>query len=104
MTPTRLVNNFKLYKNGQLINSTRATGTVATGTGNFYAGNIWSGYNGGWEMSELRLWSKALTQSEINTNMRRQLTGSEAGLNAYYPFSHTTKDMTGHGNDGILDL
>ena len=58
-------NNFKLYKNGQLINSTRATGTVATGTGNFYAGNMWVGYNGGWEMSELRLWSKALTQSEI---------------------------------------
>ena len=34
-------NNFKLYKNGQLINSTRATGTVATGTGNFYAGCPW---------------------------------------------------------------
>ena len=93
-------NNFKLYKNGQLINSTRATGTVATGTGNFFAGSPWE--NGGWELSELRLWSKALTQSEINTNMRRQLTGSESELNAYYPFSHTTKDMTGHGNDGIL--
>ena len=93
-------NNFKLYKNGQLINSTRATGTVATGTGNFYAGCPWE--SGGWELTELRLWSKALSQSEIKANMRRKLTGSEAGLNAYYPFSHTTKDMTGHGNDGIL--
>ncbi len=93
-------NNFKLYKNGQLINSTTATGTVATGTGNFFAGSPWE--NGGWELSELRLWSKALTQSEINANMRRQLTGSEEGLNAYYPFSNTTKDMTGHNNDGIL--
>lgn len=94
--------NFKLYKNGQVIASTTATGTVATGTGNFYAGNMGFGYNGGWEMNELRLWSKALSQSEINANMRRQLTGSEAGLNAYYPFSSTTKDLTGHGNDGIL--
>jgi hypothetical protein len=94
-------NNFKLYKNGQLIKSTRATGTVATGTGNFYAGSIWES-DGGWELTELRLWSKTLSQSEINTNMRRQLTGSEAGLNVYYPFSNTTKDMTNHGNDGIL--
>jgi hypothetical protein len=93
-------NNFKLYKNGEVIASTTATGTVATGTGNFFAGSPWE--NGGWEMSELRLWSKALTRSEIKTNMRRQLSGSEAGLNVYYPFSHTTKDMTGHGNDGIL--
>jgi hypothetical protein len=93
-------NNFKLYKNGQLINSTRATGTVATGTGNFYAGCPYD--SGGWELTELRLWSKALSQGEINANMRRKLTGKEAGLNAYYPFSHTTKDMTGHGNDGIL--
>ena len=53
-------------------------------------------------MDELRLWSKALSQSEIKANMRRKLTGSEAGLNAYYQFSNTTKDMTGHGNDGIL--
>ena len=73
---------------------------MATGTGNFFAGSPWE--SGGWEMTELRLWSKALSQGEINTNMRRHLTGSEAGLNAYYPFSHTTKDMTGHGNDGIL--
>jgi hypothetical protein len=94
-------NNFKLYKNGQLIKSARATGTVATGTGNFFAGSIWES-DGIWEISELRLWSKALTQSEIKTNMRRPLSGSEAGLNVYYPFSHTTKDMTGHGNDGIL--
>jgi hypothetical protein len=94
-------NNFKLYKNGQVIASMTATGNVATGTGNFYAGNIWPN-DGGWEMTELRLWSKALSQSEINANMRRKLTGSEAGLNAYYPFSNTAKDMTGHGNDGIL--
>ena len=34
--------------------------------------------------------------------MGRQLTGSETGLNAYYTFDNTTKDITGHGNDGIL--
>jgi hypothetical protein len=96
-------NNFKLYKNGQLINSTAATGNVATGTGNFYAGKFWEGSYGGWEMDELRLWSKALSQNEIIANMRRKLAGNEPGLNAYYQFDATTKDITGHGNDGILN-
>jgi hypothetical protein len=90
-------NNFKLYKNGQLIASMTATGIVSTGYGNFFAG-----YYGCWEMNELRLWHRTLTESEINNNMRRKLAGTEPGLNAYYPFSDTTKDMTGHGNDGIV--
>ena len=70
-------NNLKLYKNGQLIISTRATGNVATGTGNFFAGNIWPAYNGGWEMDELRLWSKTLSQNDIKANMYRKLAGTE---------------------------
>ncbi len=96
-------NNFKLYKNGQLIISTQATGNVATGTGNFFAGNIWPSYNGGWEMTELRLWSTTRSQNDIKANMYRKLAGTESGLNAYYQFGNTTKDMTGHGNDGILN-
>jgi hypothetical protein len=94
--------NFKLYKNGQFINSTPAIGNVATGTGSFFAGKFWPGSNGGWKMDELRLWGKALTQSEIQANMKRKLSGAESGLNAYYQFRNTTKDLTGHGNDGIL--
>jgi hypothetical protein len=96
-------NNFKLYKNGQLIISARAIGNVATGTGNFFAGDIWPAYNGGWEMTELRLWSKTLSQNDIKANMYRKLAGTESGLNAYYQFGNTTKDLTGHGNDGILN-
>jgi hypothetical protein len=34
--------------------------------------------------------------------MKRRLNGTEAGLNAYWQFSDTTKDQTPHGNDGIL--
>jgi hypothetical protein len=90
-------NNFKLYKNGRIIASMRATGNLKTGPGNLYAG-----YYGRWELQELRLWNRALTQTEIYRNAHRQLTGFEDGLNAYYQFSDTTKDMTGHGNDGIL--
>ena len=90
-------NNFKLYKNGQVIASMTATGNVATGNGNFFAG-----YYGRWDMCELRLWNKTLSQNDIKANMYRKLAGTESGLNAYYQFGNTTKDMTGHGNDGIL--
>jgi len=89
-------NNFKLYKNGQVIASMTATGNVNAGPGNFYAGAY-----GIWEMQELRLWNRALSQGEIQANMNRKLAGTEAGLNAYWQFSDITKDQTGHGNDGI---
>jgi hypothetical protein len=90
-------NNFKLYKNGQLIASMTASGSVYAGPGNFYAGAY-----GRWDIKEISLWNRTLTQSEIIANMKQTLNGTEAGLNAYYTFSDTTKDMTGHGNDGIL--
>ncbi len=89
-------NNFKLYKNGQLIASMTVTGNINAGPGNFYAGAY-----GRWDMTELRLWNRALSQAEIQANMYRRLTGTESGLTAYWPFGQTTQDKTGHGNDGI---
>jgi hypothetical protein len=89
--------NLKLYLNGKLIASNTATGDIATGDGQLFAGRY-----GVWEIDELRLWNVARTESQINADMGRQLTGSETGLNAYYTFNNTTKDITGHGNDGIL--
>jgi hypothetical protein len=90
-------NNFKLYLNGQLIAQTTATGTLATGDGLCF-----TGYYGIWDVAELRLWNVVRTQAQIAANMYRSLVGNEAGLNAYYTFKNTTKDITGHGNDGIL--
>ncbi len=90
-------NNFKLYLNGQLIAQSTATGNLATGDGLFF-----TGIYGVWDVAELRLWNRVLSQGEIAANMYRARTGSEAGLNAYYTFKNTTRDITGHGNDGIL--
>jgi hypothetical protein len=90
-------NNFKLYLNGQLIAQTTATGNLATGSGPFITGLF-----GIWDVAELRLWTRELSQSEIKANMYRTLSGQEEGLNAYYTFKNTTKDFTGKGNDGIL--
>ncbi len=53
-------------------------------------------------MVELRLWTRVLSQAEIAAYMYRPRQGNEPGLNAYYTFKNTTKDVTGHGCDGIL--
>ncbi len=37
------------------------------------------------ELSEVRLWSRARTQAEIQADMDRRLRGNEAGLNGYWP-------------------
>ena len=56
---------------------------------------------------ELRVWSKALSQAEIQCTQNYALTGSEPDLYAYYPLdessgSPTTADATGNGHDGTL--
>ena len=73
-------NNFKLYMNGQLIASTTATGTLSTGDGLFFAGKY-----GIWDVAELRLWNRVLTQSEIAANRLSTLQGNEPGLNPIIP-------------------
>jgi hypothetical protein len=90
-------NNFKLYLNGQLIGQMNAAGNLATGDGLFF-----TGLYGIWEVAELRLWNVARSGTEIFAYMNRTLAGNEPGLNAYYTFNNTTKDLTGHGNDGLL--
>lgn len=90
-------NNIKLYRNGRLVAVGTASGNIAAGTGNLFVGRY-----GDMIVDEVRLWNKALTQQEIAGHMNKPLTGKERGLAAYYPFEKTTRDQTGHGNDGIL--
>lgn len=90
-------NNLKLYKNGQLVSATTATGSVDEGIGNLFVGRY-----GNWIVDDVRIWSRTLPQSEIQANMSHPLTGSEANLQAYFTFENTTRDVTGHGNDGLF--
>jgi hypothetical protein len=57
-------------------------------------------------IDEVRLWNNARTESEIRAAMNIPLTGSEAGLVAYWRFDETSGqaviDSTGRGNDGTL--
>jgi len=90
--------------------------SITTGTGDTDSGtNLFIGkrINPGEELwlngliDEVRIWNVARAQDEIQANMYNELTGSEAGLVAYYDFdepvgSTLVHDRTANGNDGTL--
>ena len=106
-----------IYLDGQLIDShTNASlsglvkpGQVATlggeigSTTKFFGGSI----------DEVRIWNTARTESEIQSNRYCELTGTESGLVAYYPFNQhiadgvnlgltSLDDITSNNNEGTL--
>ncbi len=96
-------NNFKVYINGLLDIATTVTGVILMGDGNLFIGSPGAftyGFNG--LIDEVRLWSRHLSEQEIQESMYIGLSGEEEDLVAYYSFNNTTRDLTGHGNDGYL--
>jgi hypothetical protein len=60
-------------------------------------------YFHGW-LDETRLWNVARSENGIQAGMNAPLTGKEKGLVAYWNFDDgTAKDVSGHGNDGLID-
>lgn len=57
-------------------------------------------------LDEVRIWSHARTATEIQNDMRRELTGSEAGLIGYWPLNEGSGqiafDRSGHEHHGHL--
>jgi len=109
-------NNFNLYVDGNLAASTTATGTLRSVNGSpvLIGGDSYWGYANnegkpyGVDIDELRFWRRALSLSEIKSNMNRELTGLESGLSGYYNFNEpispygTIRDITNRGNHGVL--
>ncbi|MBT8195125.1 MAG: LamG domain-containing protein, partial [Bacteroidia bacterium] len=62
------------------------------------------GYEFDGKIDEVRIWSVARTQSEIQADMNKVVDPASAGLMAYYRFDEgtgtTTADLTGNGYDG----
>ncbi|MEM9272961.1 MAG: LamG-like jellyroll fold domain-containing protein, partial [Cyanobacteria bacterium P01_F01_bin.143] len=58
------------------------------------------------EMRDIRFWNTTRSQTEIQSNLNTQLTGTESGLVAYYNLSNNSDtqliDQTGNGIDGTL--
>ena len=86
----------EFYINGQLVDqddfsgslSEAAGGTNFIGKSNWPKDKMFEGY-----ISELRIWSKMRSQSEIRFAMKTALAGTEDDLLAYYRFTEATDDL-----------
>ncbi len=67
--------------------------------------NVFSAFKG--NIDEVRIWGKALSESEINSNKDNQLTGNENGLLGYWNFNEgegsIVKDKTHYGINGTIN-
>lgn len=91
-----------IYMDGVLVPSSYTDGATSSLT---QAGNLELGsQNGGsnyfdGEISDVRLWSDIRTETEIQDNMYKQLTGSESNLIGYWKLDGDFEDSTANGND-----
>lgn len=56
----------------------------------------------GSQIAELRVWNYARTSTQINVDIKRQLTGYEAGLVGYWPFNGSADDLTLYQQNMVL--
>ncbi len=98
-----------LYLNGELVGTASATGTLISTATDLTLGASKSGtepieYELEGELDEVRIWSTAKSQAEIQASMYSQLAGSESNLEAYYQASDgsgsTLTDNSSNSNDG----
>jgi len=94
--------NFKTYLDGILVAEQTVTGEVVKEDGLLMIGSRAYYYKDTYyEVDDIRIWDKALTQDEILENLNKTLTGSEDGLKLFLSFDDTFKDISGYGNDAI---
>jgi len=100
----------KTYANGVLVHTYNGAGNIGDfndATNEFEIGRSLgdeSYFQG--SIDEVRIWNKARTQTEIQADFNRELTGNETGLVGYWNFNsvngNTVQDLSINHNDGTL--
>ena len=94
------------YVNRVLVNTVDAPGTSWTSCGTAMTIGQWGGMYYGGLLDDVRIWSTARSQAEIQATMNSVLTGSEANLTACYRIDETSgttlTDSAGNDNNGTL--
>ncbi len=106
----------KVYLDGvEAFSGTAAQGESLISGGSLILGQEQDSVGGGFDSSQtyqgqiddFRIWNTVRTQQEIQDNYQNTLTGTETGLVAYLDFNNVTgntaTDVTGNGNDGIIN-
>ena len=94
--------DYKLFVNGSEVNNS----SIAAGISpiNTPVKSIGTRFQG--KIDEVRMWSIARTESEINNDMNKRLTGSETNLVAYYPMDingdYQLIDLSSNQNHGVI--
>ncbi|GCL41923.1 beta strand repeat-containing protein [Dolichospermum planctonicum] len=96
-----------LYINGQLDTSVDWVGTPLQNNYPVKIGrelNAWTPFAG--QIDDVRIWNVARTQTQIQANLNKTLTGTETGLAGYWNFNNitgnTATDLTTNGNNGTI--
>ena len=87
----------KLYLDGNLVALAPQIATVYYGGRGLTIGSAFHSSFGGWnyfcgQIDELRIWSDARTQSQIQGSMKKKLNGDESGLVGYWSFDQSPLD------------
>jgi len=100
-------NMIRLYVDGQEVNNTAYSGKIAQDANPMYIG-----YDTGWsnsfngKMTEVQVWNKALTATEIPKIMNHKLTGHEENLVGYWPldqgYGNVATDETLRNANGVI--
>jgi len=98
----------KIYLNGSLENSDTAGDGLLNTNDDPLLIMFWDAgpAYGDAIVSEFRIWETVLTQTEIQDNMNKRLTGNETGLVAYYKLDEgtgTTATDSAGSNDGTIN-
>ena len=98
---------FVLYVNGVQVASMALSGTLATNNAILVIGNAAASsrpFHGA--IDEVRIWGRALSAAELQSNMNVELSGTQVGLLAYYRFNEgdgqTAGDDSGNGRYAVL--
>ena len=98
-------NNITAYLNGEAVGNIEATGSIFN-ENTIYIGNYLTqeGFSG--NLDEIKIWSTALSQEQINANINFELSGNESNLVGYWNFNEgqgdILYDLTGNGYDGTI--
>ena len=96
------LNNFKTYVDGLLSVQQTVTGKIIQGNGLLMIGSRSAFYGTTkYQVDNIRLWNKALSQEELLKNQVKIFTGNESGLKLFLNFDDTFKDISGNGNDAV---
>lgn len=109
LTPTHIAGTYdgafvRMYVNGSLVSERAAPGTLVDLGGDLRVGGGDPGVPENWNgtIDELRVWSAARTEAEINATLFSQSLAGLPALEASWSLDGFAIDLTGNGNGGTF--